>query len=51
MTDIEQKALAKKLSLGVQAAFRDASGAQDLVEWKTSAETPVCAACGSGPPF
>lgn len=45
-----QKKIAASLGNKIQAGFRKASGLPDVVRWMASADSPICQACGSGPP-
>jgi hypothetical protein len=50
-TDQEQRMVAEKLGAGFTKQLSATTGFKGRVDWRVSGETPICEACGSGPPL
>lgn len=50
LTSAEQSDLTKEEGDKLQADLRKESKLEDRVVWRPSELTPICPACGSGPP-
>lgn len=50
LTDGQQQQLVEMREKEIMKSLRDDQGKYDKVSWRVCAETPISAACGSGPP-
>jgi hypothetical protein len=46
----EQRYVAAIQEAEIMKTLKDCQGSYDRFRWRTLAETPICTACGSGPP-